>query len=236
MTALKKLKKFYSDVSVNESNNVFSILLDGRELKTPQKKPLTLINKKIADAIAQEWSKQDETIDHSSMPLTSLAFTALDLVEEARDKVIDEVINFTHTDTSCCWVEDPKELRQQQLKTFLPLIQWFSEKYSIPLQPTETVFVSRLDDNEFVSLRNILNSYDPYHLTAVFNMTNIFKSLVLTMALINDSISMDEAWTASQLEESFQIKKWGETEEIKNQRDYLLKDLKSTYKFWTLLN
>src|SRR5687767_15155698 len=71
-------KRFYKGVSVGETSDGFAILLDGRPVKTPAKKPLVLPTRRAADLVAAEWHAQAEVITPVKMPLTRLVNSALD--------------------------------------------------------------------------------------------------------------------------------------------------------------
>ena len=52
-------KRFYTDVAVGEADGGFTILLDGRSVRTPKKLPLVVPTRALADAIAAEWAAQN---------------------------------------------------------------------------------------------------------------------------------------------------------------------------------
>ena len=70
------LKKFYKEASFEElPNSLYRVLLDSRELKTPNKNALNC-SKKVAEAVAKEWNEQKEEINPKLMPVTKLVNTA----------------------------------------------------------------------------------------------------------------------------------------------------------------
>ena len=57
------MKRFYQRVEVEAEGEQHRVLLDGRPLRTPAKRPLTLPDAELAAAIAAEWQAQGETIE-----------------------------------------------------------------------------------------------------------------------------------------------------------------------------
>ena len=76
------MKRFYKEVSVSGD---FSVLLDGKPIKTPAKAKLVLPTQRLAEAVADEWRSQGTNIAPATMLLTKLANTAIDRAETMRD-------------------------------------------------------------------------------------------------------------------------------------------------------
>ncbi len=68
-------KRFYKEVSTDRTEDGFRILLDGRPVRTPAKKPLAVPSQPIADRLRAEWDGQGEEIDPAKMPVTRLVNT-----------------------------------------------------------------------------------------------------------------------------------------------------------------
>ena len=77
---VRKLKRFYEKVTVERAEDYFTVALDGRPMRTPSMNVLSLTTEKLANSIASEWKQQDVTIKPDTMPLMSLAATAIDRV------------------------------------------------------------------------------------------------------------------------------------------------------------
>jgi chaperone required for assembly of F1-ATPase len=56
----------------------FPLLLDGKPVKTPARRPLAAPTQALAEKIAEEWNAQQEVIDPARMPLTRLANAVID--------------------------------------------------------------------------------------------------------------------------------------------------------------
>src|SRR5690349_10883012 len=118
------MKRFYNEVAVSASPGIdggYVVLLDGKPVKTPKRAMLTLPNLALAEAIAEEWRGQGESIDPQTMPLTRLAFAAIDVVTPERDRVAEEILKYAQTDLLSYRAEDPPELIARQARVWDPL-------------------------------------------------------------------------------------------------------------------
>ena len=69
-------KRFYASAGVAEAKGGFAVTLDGKPIRTPSGRILTVPVRDIADRMAAEWEAQREIVDPLSMPLTRFARSA----------------------------------------------------------------------------------------------------------------------------------------------------------------
>ncbi len=106
-------KRFYQKVDVREEpGGGFAVLLDGRAVRTPKKLPLQVPTRALAEAIAAEWSAQTERIDPGTMPLSKIAITTIDGVEQNAAEVAAEIVRFAGSDLLCYRAEAPVRARR----------------------------------------------------------------------------------------------------------------------------
>src|SRR3974377_1412185 len=68
-TRLNLRKRFYKNVSVGEQRQSgYPVLLDGRPIRTPARRPLTAPTPAPADALAAEWDAQKDVLDPARRP------------------------------------------------------------------------------------------------------------------------------------------------------------------------
>ena len=75
-------RRFYNTVSVEPQEGGYAVLLDGRPVKTPARRPLAAPTQALAQALADEWEAQREMVDPAAMPLTRLANSIIDGVAD----------------------------------------------------------------------------------------------------------------------------------------------------------
>ena len=85
-------KRFYRTAAAAIFESGYSVVLDGRPVKTPLGKPLVVSSETLAEAMAVEWMAQEEVIRPHTMPITQLAATVIDKVgidDGARNAGVD---------------------------------------------------------------------------------------------------------------------------------------------------
>ena len=131
-------KRFYKTATVGEGA-FFQILLDGRVVKTPNKRALVLPNRPLAEAVAAEWAAQGVLINPGTMPLTRFANTAIDAVSEALEEVASDIVAYAASDLVCYRSQDQDELASLQGKHWDPVIGWAREALRAHLKVTKGV-------------------------------------------------------------------------------------------------
>ena len=117
-----KLKRFWTEASVSETDGGYAVLLDGRGVKTPAKTSLVVPTVELARAIAEEWDAQEGTIDPTTMPFTRSANAAIDKVTHQFDEVVNLLAEYGETDLLCYRADAPVELTQRQARGVGPAI------------------------------------------------------------------------------------------------------------------
>jgi chaperone required for assembly of F1-ATPase len=204
------MKRFYKDVSISSDANGYGILLDGRSIKTPAKSLLLLPTRALAEAVATEWAMQGETIDAKSMPLTRHANTVIDRIVPQRSAVVDELATFGGSDVICYHASGPADLVAQQLEAWTPLLDWARQSLGAELKATAGVSPVTQPASSLAALKSAVSGHEDWQLAALYDAVTISGSLVIGLALSRGRVSTDEAWRAGQLDELYQLARWGE--------------------------
>ena len=85
---------------------------------------LVLPTKRLAEAIAAEWTAQGERIDPSTMPLTRIANTAIDAVADDMDEVAADIVPSPASDLLCYRATGPEGLVARQSALWDPVLAW----------------------------------------------------------------------------------------------------------------
>ena len=225
------MKRFYKAVEVGAGN---AILLDNRTLKTPRGAALDLPTPRLAEAVAEEWRVQGDEIDPQSMPLTKLANTAIDGVAPRRDEVIAEIGAFAKHDHLCYRTGKPAELARRQSEAWDPLLDWAAERYGAPLMTAHGVTSVAQPESSLAALREAVEAFDPFALSALHVIASICGSLVLALAVAGGRLSAEEAFALSQVDERFQAEKWGLDSEAEMRAKRLERELVTAARFMDL--
>src|SRR3954453_22271127 len=128
------MKRFYKQVTVAEVDGGHAVHLDGKPVRTPAKAPLVLNNRRLMQAIADEWDAQKEDIRPRDMPVTQLASTAIDRVPAQREEMVKAVPAYAETDLLCYRADHPIELAERQELLWQPLLDWAAIRYGAVLE------------------------------------------------------------------------------------------------------
>lgn len=210
------------------------VCLDGRTITTPRGRALAVPGAKLAEAIAGEWRAQSERIDLASMPLTQLSATAIDRVAEARGQVIEALLGYAAADLLCYRAEGPAELAAREQARWQPLLDWVGERWGAPLTVTRGIVPVSQSAEASTALRAAIESLDDWELTALAAAVPACGSLVIGLALLDGRIDADEAFELSQLDETFQIERWGEDDEAERRRRSLRAEVRCAWMFVAL--
>jgi chaperone required for assembly of F1-ATPase len=230
-----RLRRFYKAAVAGEIPGGFAVLLDGKQLRTPAGAPLVLAQRRLAEALAAEWDAQETEIHPLDMPLMRLASTAIDRVAAQRQAVVDELVGYGETDLVCYRVEQPPELTHRQQALWQPLVDWATLSYDAPLAVTTGILPQKQPAGALEALRAVVGRLEPLALAGLHGAVAATGSLILGLALLEGKITPAAAWEACQLEEAWQVERWGEDEEAARRRAGLKADLEATARFLDLL-
>jgi len=230
------MRRFYKTAEVATSEDGFRVTLDGKPVRTPAKQPLVVPSRRLAQGIAEEWMAQGETVDLRSLGLTRLASIALDLVQPRRDAVIAEVAKYAATDLVCYRAETPPELVRRQHEAWQPLVDWATLRFDAPLVVTSGILPAEQPAATLTALAAAVAAYDTHRLAALHFATAACGSLVVALALLEGKLGADAAFAVAELEQSFEIERWGEDPEQTRRRRGLQAEIALAEAFVRLLD
>ena len=219
------MKRFYKEARVAEGESGFGIMLDNRPLVTPAKNRLTVEVEPLAKAVAAEWAAQSEEIRREAMPLTRLVCAAIDIMPARRGDILAETLKYAETDLVCYRTKTPAVLAERQHDAWQPLVEWAERRFTSPIHVTTSVTAVAQDPALFANIREALDQLSDITATVLHYATQTSGSIVIALALWEDEIDAETAWAASQVDETFQIERWGEDEELSLRRAALRRDL-----------
>ena len=227
-------KRFYRTAAAVVFESGYAVVLDGRPVKTPLGKPLVVSSETLAEAMAVEWMAQEEVIRPHTMPITQLAATVIDKVGPARQAVVDHLASFAATDLLCYRAEQPADLTALQHASWQPLLDWAADTWGVRLNVTAGVIPVDQPPHAIDALRSAAESLDDVELTALASVVQPSGSLVVGLALVLGRIDADAAYEISQLDESYQIGRWGDDVEAAERRRRLRDDILTAATFLAL--
>lgn len=230
------MKRVYKSAEAVAVADGYGVMLDAKRLMTPAGRPFVAPGRSLAEAIAEEWRAQGPELRPHTMPLMRLASTAIDLIARRHADVVAEIAAYAATDLLCYRAERPPELAARQHAMWQPLLDWATLRYDAPLVVTAGIIPVTQPPTTLRALAAAVAAYDALRLTALHAITTASGSLIVALALMEGVIDADAAFAAAQLDENFQIERWGEDYEAADRRAALKMDIAMAARFAALLD
>lgn len=217
-TDFDRPRRFYKTVEVRPENGRigdgrFGVTLDGRRAKTPDGAPLAAPTEALARLLAQEWDAQVEHIDLNAMPLTRLAYTAIDRTTVARAETAAEVARFAGSDVLCYFADDPASVLEAEVRHWGPVLDWAHTALGLELVRVTGVTHRPQPPETLKRVEALALALDAFALSGLAFCTALFGSAILAFAVERGELSGDAAFELSRLDEALQVERWGEDEE-----------------------
>lgn len=207
------MKRFYQNVALEPADGGFAVHLDGRPVRTPARAPLVLPTQLLADAVAQEWRDQGDSIDPASMPMTGMANAAIDHVAPGSEGFAGGIARYAQSDLLCYRADGPSELVQRQAAAWDPLLDWARRRYDVDFAVTQGIIPVPQPDETLSRLAGAVQALDPFTLAGLSTLVTLSGSLVCGLAIVEGGHDADAVWRAADIDELWQAEQWGEDAE-----------------------
>jgi chaperone required for assembly of F1-ATPase len=204
-------RRFYQRAEVEDAENEFCLLLDGRPVKTPARRTLAAPARALAQQLAAEWDAQHDVVDPAKMPLTRLANSIIDGVIDAPSAVALEVERYLACDLVFYRAGGPAGLVMLQAKAWDPVLAWAREAIDARFLLAEgIVFVTQ--PAQALAAASFAIPKHPWRLGAVHTITTLTGSALIAIALAHGALSVEAAWAAAHVDEDWNMQFWGRDE------------------------
>lgn len=207
------MKRFWKETSVDEGPDGFTVLLDGKPVKTPARQSCAVPFRSIADEIAKEWDAQEDVVSPLSMPMTRMAATCLDRVAPEMTAVQQMVAAYGGTDLLCYRADYPEALIVRQAEGWDPVLDWAADRFGARLNVGSGVMHIAQPPAAEAALARRVQEIDAWALTGLSELVTISGSLVLGLAVLDQHLDPETAWDLSRIDEQWNIDEWGEDHE-----------------------
>jgi chaperone required for assembly of F1-ATPase len=226
------VKRFYKAATVGWGNN---ILLDGRPVQTPGRVPLVLPSARLAEAVADEWNAQGETIDPRGMKLTGLANAAIDRIAPDPAAFARGLATYGESDLLYYRAEGPAPLVARQAALWDPVLAWARGRYDVAFEIVAGVTHKAQPGETVARLAAAVSERDSFALAGLSPLVTVSGSLIVALALAEAAIGLDAAWAAAALDEIWQAGQWGEDAEAAAALAARRADFEAAARFLSLL-
>lgn len=204
-------KKFYESVTVAEAEGGYGVFLDGKPVRTPGRRALTLPTAAAAEIVADEFARQVDVINPAQMPATRIANTAIDGVADDPQAVAEDMLRFASSDMLFYRAETPEALVRRQAEQWDPLIDWASSALGAHFILAEGVMHVSQPREALAAFGVHLSAFrDSVALAALHTMTTLTGSAILALAIAKGEIGVQEGWKRAHLDEDWTAEQWGE--------------------------
>ena len=231
------MKRFYKHTGVDEGEGGFRILLDGKPMRTPAKAVLVVPTRALAEAIAAEWAGVPDKaeINAAHLPLTRLAATGVDRVVARRADVIADTAKYAGSDLLCYRATAPESLVRLQQELWQPLLDWAAERHGARLVTADGIGFVEQPEEAKSRLHEAVSAHGDLALSALYNLTHTAGSVVIGLAVSERRLEAAAAFAAAQMDELYQVDRWGDDPIAEKQREGVRRDIEAAARFLSLL-
>ncbi len=228
------MKRFWDKVALEESGGGFAILLDSRPVKTPERKPLLLPGKPLAEAVLAEWHDVEEKVVPAAMPMTGFANAAIDRVAADRDAFVDSIAAFGESDFFCYRADSPKELASRQATAWGKWTDWAEQRLGGPLVTVQGITHKSQPKETLAQMKAAVDALSAFQLAAGSKITYLSGSLIAFLALAEGAADAESLWSDLTLEESWQEEQWGTDDFARKNREDRKREFEQAARFLAL--
>jgi chaperone required for assembly of F1-ATPase len=216
------VKRFYQAVTVAPVDRApgggWRVLLDGRGIKTAAGAQQIVPTQALAQALAQEWEAQTETIDTTAFPLRDLADYAIDVVANDRADVVSGLLPYAETDTLCYRADPDEPLHRRQLDIWEPVLARAEARFGVQFTRVSGIVHKPQPAETLATFRAELEQRDPFTLAALRMTASLAASLAIGLLALEPDADVPALWDAASLEEEWQAELWGRDWEAEERR------------------
>ncbi|MGI9386235.1 MAG: ATP12 family protein, partial [Methyloligellaceae bacterium] len=149
--------------------------------------------------------------------------------------IVEEFVSYSGSDLVCYRADTPEGLVARQEAYWDPLLTWAARELGAGFVVTQGIIHQAQSDAVLSAVRTWAGRHDRFAMTALQGLTALTGSAVIAMALSDGQVSGEDAWTAANVDEDWQIELWGRDEEAERVRAVRHRDFEAGVEFLRLL-
>lgn len=215
-------------------DHAFAVTKSGEPLLTPQKLPMLVPTKALAEAMAEEWREHGK-FAAGKMPLTTLAQTAIDRIEEQRELIVESLLTYVDTDALVYRSSSSQNLLKKQEAQWDPVLDWTAATLGAKWEVTSGVMPVDQSEALHEAIRKYLTGLDSMRLAAVCMLSATYSSVALAIAVAEKHLTAENSFQLSRLEEEAQAETWGRDFEADKRAARMQEEISAAGRFLDLL-
>ena len=145
------------------------------------------------------------------------------------------ILEYAETDLVCYRGDRNSDLRARQDAAWQPLLDWVRERHGAELAVASGLTFVSQPNAALARLRRAVEAHSDMALSALYNLTHVAGSLVIALAIAEGRLDAEQDFTAAQLDELYQIERWGEDPIATERHGGIRKDMQAGARFLALL-
>jgi len=203
------MRRFWKEVTLEQSTFGYAVRLDGRPVKTPTRNELALPTRRLANAVVAEWDAVEKNIDPAQMPMTGFANAAIDRVGPDREAFAAAIAAYGETDLMCYRAAQGEALAERQAEIWDPWLNWARGRYDVSFVIVEGIIHKPQPEGTLEKLRAAVAARGTFELAAMAKLAHLSGSLIATLAVVEHVGAAKDIWNAACLDELWQEELWG---------------------------
>lgn len=203
------MRRFWKEVTLEQSTFGYAVRLDGRPIKTPTRNELALPTQRLADAVVAEWDAVEKSIDPGRMPMTGFANAAIDHIGPDRSSFATAIAAYGETDLMCYRAAKGDALADRQVEIWDPWINWARGRYDVSFVIVEGIIHKPQPAATLEKLGAVVAARGTFELAAMAKLAHLSGSLIATLAVVEQEGAVQDIWNAACLDELWQEELWG---------------------------
>ena len=230
------MKRFWKSAQAIQNDGGWGVELDGRPLRTPARKPLSVPTQRLAEDIAAEWNAAEDKIDRRAMPLTGLANAAIDRVAPDKKSFASGIAKYAEADLASYRAEGPQGLIDAQAEHWDELLAWGRRRFDVDFRTTNGLLHVDQPPATVERLAHSVNTLDSYRLAGLSPLVTIGGSLLAALGVLEEVFTPEWAWEAVSVDDRWQLEQWGSDPEAEAALDNRKRDFLAAARFLELLD
>ena len=230
------MKRFWKSAQAIQNDRGSGVELDGRPLRTPARKPLSVPTQRLAEDIAAEWNAAEDKIDRRAMPLTGLANAAIDRVAPDKKSFASGIAKYAEADLASYRAEGPQGLIDAQAEHWDELLAWGRRRFDVDFRTTNGLLHVDQPPATVERLGHAVSALDPYRLAGLSPLVTIGGSLLAALGVLEVVFTPEWAWEAVSVDDRWQLEQWGSDPEAEAALDNRKRDFLAAARFLELLD
>ena len=210
--------------SYKSSDEFFTFYKNNSLIKVSENNPLLALSKKHAELILADLSKKEIKPDQFSVLGLSMFASSLD--KKQINEIIFKLLKNLDFDLLLYRYFDDKKLVKLMNQKYDPFINKFNELFNIKLKIIKDLTTNNNSSLDKQLFKKSILKFNNFYLTALFKLSGISKSVILSYFFLNNKINISEFFKLINLENKFQQNLWGYVDEQKKNDQYYLSTIR----------